>query len=210
MKFSSILLIGPPGVGKGTQGKVLGSLPGFFHCACGDVFRTLDSGSELGRVFTEYSSRGELVPDEYTVRLWHKRLHDLASVGEWNPADDVLILDGIPRSARQARMLDEYVDVLKVIVLDVERRDDLIERIRRRALRSNRFDDAREDVIRQRLQVYEDEAGELLAHYKDRAPATVDADQPPLIVLERIIGIVKEAVGVGSFDRRNGAGKRER
>src|SRR5690606_34124774 len=84
VKFSSILLIGPPGVGKGTQGEVPGSLPGLLHCAGGDVFRALDANSGLGRSCAEYSCRGELVPVEYTVRLWHKRLQDLASVGEWN------------------------------------------------------------------------------------------------------------------------------
>ncbi len=62
-RYKTILLFGAPGAGKGTQGKILGKVPGFYHLACGDVFRSLDMGSDLGRSFMEYSSRGELVPD---------------------------------------------------------------------------------------------------------------------------------------------------
>ena len=55
MRYKTVLLFGAPGSGKGTQGKVLGSLPHFFHCACGDVFRSLDKSSPLGKLFTQFS-----------------------------------------------------------------------------------------------------------------------------------------------------------
>ena len=64
MRYKTILLFGAPGSGKGTQGKILGAIPGFFHTACGDIFRSLDLSSEMGRIAWEYSSRGELVPDQ--------------------------------------------------------------------------------------------------------------------------------------------------
>jgi len=64
------LIFGAPGSGKGTQGRALGTLPGFFHCASGDVFRSIDTRSSLGKAFVEYSSKGQLVPDEITVELW--------------------------------------------------------------------------------------------------------------------------------------------
>src|SRR6185295_9118273 len=70
MKYRTILLFGAPGAGKGTQGKILGTIPNFFHCACGDVFRSLKTDSTVGQVFLEYSSRGELVPDQPTIDLW--------------------------------------------------------------------------------------------------------------------------------------------
>src|SRR5882672_7358927 len=69
-RYHAIILFGAPGAGKGTQGKILGTIPRFFHCACGEVFRNLTIDNELGRTFLEYSSRGQLVPDESTVRLW--------------------------------------------------------------------------------------------------------------------------------------------
>ena len=71
-KYRTILLFGAPGSGKGTQGKILGSVPNFFHCACGDVFRSLKADSAIGQVFIEYSSRGELVPDGPTIDLWRE------------------------------------------------------------------------------------------------------------------------------------------
>ena len=69
MKFRTILLFGAPGAGKGTQGKILGTIPNFFHCACGDVFRSLKPDSSVGQIFLDYSSRGQLVPDQPTVDL---------------------------------------------------------------------------------------------------------------------------------------------
>ena len=70
MRYKTVLLFGAPGSGKGTQGKILGAIPGFYHSACGDVFRTLDLQSEMGRIFWQYSSQGKLVPDEFTVNVW--------------------------------------------------------------------------------------------------------------------------------------------
>lgn len=64
MKYRAILLVGPPGSGKGTLGRALSASPGLFHCSCGDVFRAMDSRSDEGRVFNNFASRGLLVPDE--------------------------------------------------------------------------------------------------------------------------------------------------
>ena len=101
MKFRTILLFGAPGAGKGTQGKILGTIPNFFHCACGDVFRSLKTDSEIGRIFLEYSSRGELVPDETTIDLWNEFIHSMTKAHRFHPDDDTLVLDGIPRNVHQ-------------------------------------------------------------------------------------------------------------
>src|SRR5690242_11292693 len=77
MRYKSVLLFGAPGSGKGTQGKIIGTIPGFFHTACGDIFRSLDLNSEMGRVFWEYSSTGQLVPDEFTVKLWKQYIRGM-------------------------------------------------------------------------------------------------------------------------------------
>ena len=68
-KYQTILLFGAPGAGKGTQGSILAQVPGFHHISTGDMFRTLDIHSELGKIFFEHSSKGELVPDEVTIAL---------------------------------------------------------------------------------------------------------------------------------------------
>src|SRR5277367_6683573 len=95
-RYKTVLLFGAPGTGKGTQGKILGTIPGFFHCSCGDVFRSIDIHSELGRIFYEYSSRGELVPDDVTIKMWAANINARAVIGVYKPAVDLLILDGIP------------------------------------------------------------------------------------------------------------------
>ena len=69
MRYNTFILFGAPGSGKGTQGKTLGTIPRFFHCACGDVFRSIDTRTKVGKAFLEYSSKGQLVPDEITVEL---------------------------------------------------------------------------------------------------------------------------------------------
>ena len=98
-----MLLFGAPGAGKGTQGKILGTIPNFFHCACGDVFRNLTIESKIGRVFVEYSSRGQLVPDEQTVRLWRESIHGNTKSGRFHPERDTLVLDGIPAMFRRRK-----------------------------------------------------------------------------------------------------------
>ncbi|MEY5032826.1 MAG: adenylate kinase, partial [Planctomycetota bacterium] len=106
-RYKTILLFGAPGAGKGTQGKILGKVPGFYHLACGDVFRSLDMASDLGRKFMEYSSRGELVPDELTIEMWRQNMHAQTVLSIYKPNVDLLVLDGIPRNVNQAKHLEQ-------------------------------------------------------------------------------------------------------
>lgn len=99
-RYKTILLFGAPGSGKGTQGKILGQIPGFYHLSCGEVFRSLDIHSELGKVFYEYSSRGELVPDDVTVRMWAANINAQTILGRYKPHEDVLVLDGKSEAKR--------------------------------------------------------------------------------------------------------------
>src|SRR4051812_19010196 len=142
MKFRTILLFGAPGAGKGTQGKILGNIPNLFHVACGDVFRSLKTDSDIGSVFLEYSSRGELVPDETTIDLWNEFIQNCMKSHRFHPDRDTLVLDGIPRNAHQAEMLNETLDVKSIFFLRCTKQDNLIERLQRRALKENRLDDA--------------------------------------------------------------------
>ncbi len=190
MKYRTILLFGAPGSGKGTQGKILGQIPGFFHFACGDAFRNLRIEDPMGRVFIEYSSRGELVPDEATIALWSKNIKASTVDGEFDPSRDTLVLDGIPRNPHQAQMLSDTLDVKAVFFLSCADRTKMIERLQRRALRENRLDDANLDVIRRRLDTYERETRPVLDFYGPSLVHTVDATKPPLSVLREILDIV--------------------
>ena len=85
-KYQAILLVGAPGSGKGTQGKMLGVIPGFLHSSTGDIFRALDKNSEMGKTFLRYSTRGELVPDEFTIDLWKQHMAGLVAAGKFDRA----------------------------------------------------------------------------------------------------------------------------
>ena len=111
-RYKTILLFGAPGAGKGTQGKVLGMIPGFFHFACGDVFRQIDITSKLGKIFYDFSSRGELVPDDITVKMWAESIHAHTILQDYKPRHDLLILDGIPRTVEQAKIMQKHIEVM--------------------------------------------------------------------------------------------------
>jgi len=192
-RYRTILFFGAPGSGKGTQGKILGKTPGFYHCACGDVFRSLDPTSELGAEFLEYSSKGKLVPDEITVRLWHESIRKTVESGKFRPDRDYLILDGIPRNVAQAALMEELIEVRRVFHLSCPDRDKLVVRLKKRALRDNRLDDANEEVIRHRLATYDSESKPMLEHYSGVCRHDIDATMSPLEVLNGIIqGLLKE------------------
>ena len=187
MKYRSILLFGAPGAGKGTQGKVLGVIPNFFHCACGDVFRNLRPDSPLGKVFIEYSSRGQLVPDETTIDLWKQNIENTTKSGRFHPDQDTLVLDGIPRNVHQAKILKATLNVVAVFYLKSSDEEKLIARIQRRAIKENRLDDANLAVIRERLQVYEKETVPVLKFYGRKLVHHINADQSPAKVLADIL-----------------------
>ncbi|MGD9789133.1 MAG: adenylate kinase family protein [Phycisphaerales bacterium] len=186
-RYQTILLFGAPGAGKGTQGKILGVVPGFYHLSCGEIFRTLDVHSELGKTFYEYSSRGELVPDDVTVKMWVQNVHAQTVLSLYKPHQDLLVLDGIPRNVAQAKLMEKHINVLLVLHLVCPDKEEMIMRLRRRALKENRHDDAREDVIRKRWSVYERETYPVLEHYPKSIIRDVDAMGSPAAVLAKVL-----------------------
>lgn len=180
-------MFGAPGSGKGTQGKLLAACPGFYHQSSGDVFRRLNKDSELGRTFLEYSTRGELVPDDITIRVWKANIEAHETLCDFQPGRDILLLDGIPRNPHQARIMDEHIDVLLVLHLICPDESVVVDRLRKRALRENRPDDAREDVIRRRLEVYHSETRPVLDFYPADRVREINPIGTPLEVLERVL-----------------------
>ncbi len=187
MKYRTILLFGAPGSGKGTQGHTLGSIPGLVHVACGEIFRDLRVGTPLGRVFLDYSSRGALVPDDFTVQLWEEHIEGLIRLGRYDPGTDILILDGIPRNVAQARLMDNYIDVKRLYYLDCADKAKMVLRLKRRALHENRLDDASDETIQTRLYVYEAETAPVLSHYPPDKVCRVDTGRSPVEVLADIL-----------------------
>jgi len=193
MRYNTFILFGAPGSGKGTQGKTLGTIPRYYHCACGDVFRSIDTRTKVGKAFLEYSSKGQLVPDDVTVELWREAIDAAVEGHKFKPDIDTLVLDGIPRNVGQAKVMGEMIDVKKVFHLACPSRETLFYRLKKRALKENRLDDANEQVIQRRLDIYENESKPVLSYYSKELVTVVDATQPPAKVL---LDILKSVNGV--------------
>src|SRR5437764_3097465 len=144
MKYQTFLLFGAPGSGKGTQGKTLGTIPRYYHCACGNVFRSSDTRTKVGKAFLEYSSKGELVPDNITVELWREAINAAVDAHKFKPDIDTLVLDGIPRNLGQAKIMEDMIDVKKVFHLACCDRETLFYWLKKHALKDNRLDDENE------------------------------------------------------------------
>ena len=194
MKYQTYLLFGAPGSGKGTQGRTLGSIPRFFHCPCGDVFRSIDTRTAVGQAFLDYSGKGQLVPDDITVKLWKAAIDAAVEAHKFKPDIDILVLDGIPRNVAQARIMDDLIDVKKVFHLSCPNRDALFARLKKRALKDNRLDDANDEVIKKRLATYEQESKPVLSYYSKERITCLDATEPPAKVLMHILESVNDGI----------------
>lgn len=156
-----ILIVGPPGAGKGTQAALLSTELGAVHISTGDLFRThVDEQTDLGRQVEQYLDAGALVPDELTNSMVAQRLTD-------DVCRSGFLLDGFPRTVSQAETLeallrDRDCEIDTVLALDVPD-DQLVERL----LARGRTDDT-EEVIRHRQQLYREETAPLLEFYCDR------------------------------------------
>ena len=189
-RFAGMLLFGAPGVGKGAQGAILGRIPGFVHVSSGDVFRSLDADSQEAHEFQQYNNRGELVPDDLTIRICRQGIDKHIADGRFRPNDDLLLLDGLPRNVRQAEILEQDIDVHRVILLATPDEEAMVRRIQRRAQEQNRADDADEAVIRRRFEVFRRETEPVLEFYPREIISEVDALGTPAEVLRSLLDCV--------------------
>jgi adenylate kinase len=162
-----LVLLGPPGAGKGTQAEKLAEKLGIPQISTGELFRrNIDNGTKLGLEAKRYLDAGDLVPSELTNQLVDDRLDDPDAAGGF-------ILDGYPRSVEQAKALHEMLerrgtDIDAVVEFRVSQ-DELLQRLKARG----RADDT-EDVILNRMKVYREETAPLLEYYSGQL-RTVDA-----------------------------------
>ena len=191
-KYRSILLFGMPGSGKGTQGAVLGQLPGLIHVSMGEVFRKLSRFGRFGQEIAKYTSKGALVPDDLTVQIWERHIQILEMQELFLPKEHTLILDGLPRNYAQAKRLDSILQVVQIFHLHIGDTAKASERLKARALRENRLDDMNEEVIRRRLETYYEETFKTLSFYPPETVFDVDAGQTPLEVLRDIVDRMSE------------------
>lgn len=189
-RYQTVLLFGAPGAGKGTQGKILAQVPGFFHMSTGEMFRNIDITSDVGRIFHQYMSRGELVPDDVVIKLWSQTIHAYTILRLYKPEQDLLVLDGLPRNVAQAKLMHKHINVLKIVHLRCENKDDMIQRLAKRAMRENRPDDAKVEVIRRRWDVYERDTFPVLDYYSKDTVVDVPCIGSPSMILAKILEAV--------------------
>lgn len=162
-----VVLLGPPGAGKGTQAQKLAEKLGIPQISTGDLFRSnIENGTKLGLEAKRYLDAGDLVPSDLTNQLVDDRLDDADAASGF-------ILDGYPRSLEQAKALHEMLqrrgtDIDAVVEFRVSE-DELLHRLKGRG----RADDT-EEIIHNRMKIYRDETGPLLEYYRDELK-TVDA-----------------------------------
>ena len=163
--MSRLLLIGPPGAGKGTQAVKLAETFGIPAISTGDIFReNVKNETELGKQAKAFMDRGEYVPDSLTNALVRDRL-------TWDDAENGFLLDGYPRTEDQVNELDQILNdagqSLNAVVLITADTDEVVRRLLNRAQEQGRADDT-EDVIRRRLEVYAEQTAPLINIYSHR------------------------------------------
>ncbi|WP_044493907.1 adenylate kinase [Nesterenkonia massiliensis] len=164
--MTRMLIVGPAGSGKGTQSKRISEELGIVAISTGDIFRANIKGeTELGKEAKTYVDAGNLVPDSVTNRMVEDRLG-------WEDAKDGFLLDGYPRNRTQVAALDEMLSRLGVeldVVLELTAdREELIQRLKKRAEIEGRKDDADESAIRRRLELFDTETAPMIAEYEER------------------------------------------
>jgi adenylate kinase len=184
-----LLMVAPPGAGKGTQAKRLAEHYGIAHLASGDLLRKeVAAGTEIGRAAAAYLERGDLVPDDLVLKMLTIEVLGAS-------ADTGYVLDGFPRTLRQAeaayQIARQFEDVTLQAVIHLEvGRDELRRRLLGRARAEGRADDD-EATINHRLDVYDRETKPLLAFYAERGlVVNINGEQPIEKVFADIVAVV--------------------
>ena len=160
----NIILFGPPGAGKGTQSAKIIEKYSLIHIATGDLFRKhLKEGTPLGNLAKDYMNKGNLVPDQVVIDMVDDKINSSEKATG-------IIFDGFPRTIPQAEALDRLLTSkggpIKILIELVVPEDELRKRLAERALKENRPDDAKPDVIENRISVYKGETASVADHYK--------------------------------------------
>jgi adenylate kinase len=160
----NLILFGPPGAGKGTQSAKIIEKYSLTHISTGDLFRKhLKEGTPLGKLAQEYMTKGNLVPDQVVIDMVDDKIKSDGKI-------EGIIFDGFPRTIPQAEALDNLLGKkqtpIKVLIELVVPEEELRKRLAERAAKENRPDDAKPEVIENRIAVYKGETAAVAEYYK--------------------------------------------
>jgi len=192
MKSLEVLIfLGPPGSGKGTQAKILTDKLNLNHLSVGDLLReNILNKTELGNLASSYVKSGELVPDELIIDLMDSYITNVKNNGDIFG----IVLDGFPRTIKQALALENKIKQLNVSIKAVINLDILDQKILKRLAGRGRDDD-KPELIKNRLKVYRDQTEPLLEFYNDRSLLkSINGDQTEVDVSNAIINVIKAKV----------------
>ena len=187
----NIILFGPPGAGKGTQSENIIAKYQLVHLSTGDIFRAnIKGGTELGILAKSYIDKGQLVPDEVTIKM-------LQSEVDKNAGAKGFIFDGFPRTAAQAQALDSFLatkksEIATLISLEVEE-SELKRRLLERGKTSGRADDVDPNVIQNRIEVYKSETTPVKEYYSNQNKT---ASISGIGTVEEIFDRISEKIGL--------------
>lgn len=162
----NLILFGKPGSGKGTQAEFVKNKYGLVHISTGDVFRyNISKQTELGLLAKSYMEKGDLVPDNVTVKMLEAEVNK-------SPNANGFIFDGFPRTTHQAEILDDFLkkkelSITMTIALEVDEAI-LIERLINRGKESGRIDDQDKSKIKNRFDEYNNKTSQLIKYYKNQ------------------------------------------
>ena len=186
-KVNAILIFGPPGSGKGTLSSVLSIHEKFLHLSSGNLFRSLNPASSLGKSLQSYLKKGELIPDGLTIEICRTHMNLLIKNQSFDKKKQIFLLDGLPRTVGQAKELSKFVNVVRIINLSLLDKNELVSRLKKRALKEKRTDDLNEAVIENRLNEYEEKTKSVLSFYSKELIVPINAQGDPLTVLKEVL-----------------------
>ena len=191
----NIILFGPPGSGKGTQAALLVEKYGLEHISTGDLFRfNLQNNTQLGEEARTYMDKGNLVPDDVTIKMLKQRVLE-------SPEAEGFIFDGFPRTIAQADalmgfMTEQNSAIHALIKLEVDRQA-IIDRLLERGKTSGRVDDQNEETISKRIDVYKEETSPVFEYYEklDRG-YSVDGMGTIEEISNRLMSVIDHLYGI--------------
>jgi len=189
---NAILIFGPPGVGKGTQGKILNQREEFYHFSSGDLFRSMQKyKTALAEKVNSYMLSNSFVPDELVIALFKENLEREIDFRRLDPDRQYLLLDGIPRTAEQIEPTNHIVNIRQILYLQLEEEEILKQRLLKRGRLEGRFDDQDESKIKKRMVDYKNKTLPSLEKYDSGLIIKIDAaksiEEVTDSILERII-----------------------